>query len=155
MEIKRIFYLIMSTCSLLILCACSDNSDVSSTEALTVDEYEITEEYYEDIRYIISEFVVYLEDNEMAITPARTIENAEVYLSRVKDEELIPVTIADNELHIYASEFKLKSQLMAEYMLDYGETQNPKDMLKANEYFEETREALDMIKEIAYKYGLE
>ena len=155
MEIKRIFYLIMLTCSLLILCACSDKSDIQSTEASAVDEYEITEEYYEDVMYIVLEFVEYIEDNEMAITPAMKGENAELYLSRVKDEELIPVTIADNELHIYASEFKLKSQLMAENMLDYGETQNPKDMLKANEYFKEAREAFDMIKEIAYKYGLE
>ena len=151
---KRTFYSIIFVSSLLILGACGDKDNVDLSEASSVDEDNVTSKYYDEMNEMINAFPIYFEKMLTEGVQTSTIEHeSRQYLLLINSLDLIPISKVDKEFDTYVYEFKIKSELAAEYMLDYASSGKIRDKNNAEEYMREVVEAFEMIKEITYKYA--
>lgn len=153
---KHIFYSIIFVSISLILGACgSDDGNVDLSEASSVDEDNVTSEYYDEMVTMVNAFPEYAKKMQLKVVHDSTIRyESKEYLMLINSLDLIPISKVDKELDKYVYDFKIESELAAEYMLEYAESDDLDDKITANEYIDDAVKTFDMIKAIGDKYGL-
>ena len=148
MEIKRIFYLIMLSCSLLILGACSDNVESSS-----IDKNVVTNEYLDFMIDVVSRY------EDLAITVSENIDNpekikeeAESYIDLNFTNRVYPTTQAEEEIDDYLLDFLNDSETSAKYHIEYGDSEDMFYLELASEYDSSATDNLEKAMAIMKKY---
>ena len=137
------------------------SSDNASAEDLSgypegVKDGTVSAEYYDDLTTMLTSYVKYAEKMMTEGIQTTSIEyESQQYLVLLNDLDLIPKTKTDSKLDYYAIDFKIQSELVAEYMLDYANSAKLSHKHDAERYIRDTIETYDLIEEMLYKYNLD
>lgn len=121
-----------------------------------VQDGTVSVEYYKDLMYMLGNFTSYSEEIFLAdtIDYENVEEKSRDYLVEMNSLDLLPLTQADSELDNYAMDFKIQSELVAEYMIDYATKREHMYYKMAADYIQDVSNTYKTIEQISEKHNI-
>lgn len=143
--------------------------ELTKTQAKMIDSLEelsnypegvkngtVSVDYFKNMMYMINSFTSYSEEIFLAetIDYDNVEEKSRDYLVEMNSLDLLPLTQADSELDNYAMDFKIQSELVAEYMIDYATKREHMYYKMAADYIQDVSNTYKTIEQISRKYDV-